>query len=154
MSAPKKLALGVEMTLFNKNFTVEIPEVGVLKLWGYLIRLPPTVSLLRWISDFCGKISHTILAYVANLNFKTASFVMKWTVSDPVGIVLLTPWASLPNSLTNYFLQADLSCVSLTISSYSICATVNGSVTKFSIFIIVSSLVGTTRRSEERRGTN
>ena len=39
MSDPQKLALGAERMLFNKQFTVDIYEVGVLTLWGYLIRL-------------------------------------------------------------------------------------------------------------------
>ena len=133
MSAPKNLALGVEMTLFNKNFTVEISKVGVLTLWGYLIRLPPTVSLVRWIYAFFWRISHTILSYVANFPFGTESFVMNWTVSDPAGICSPTPWASQNNSLAINFFQVALSFGYLTRSSYSICAPVNRSVTAFAI---------------------
>ena len=114
MSPSQKLALGVEMTLFNKNFTVEISEVSGITLWGYLIRLPPNVSLVLWISAFCGQMSHKILAYVTNISFGTAYLVMKWTVSDPVGICSPTPWASRPNSLAIYFVQVALSCGYLT----------------------------------------
>ena len=50
------------MSLLSKHLTVDMSEVGVITLCKYFIKLPPTVSHMRRISAFGGRILHTILA--------------------------------------------------------------------------------------------
>lgn len=54
-------ALGVEMTLLKSILAVVKLAVGVLTSSGYLMRLPPTVSWVRWVSSFCGRMFTQIL---------------------------------------------------------------------------------------------
>ena len=58
MSTPQNFALVVEMTLLRKPLTVDISDVVVLTYFRYLIKLPPTVSHVQWISAFAG-VFHT-----------------------------------------------------------------------------------------------
>ena len=45
----------VEMVLLSRSFTVSMSAVGVTQSPGKLIRLPPTVSRMRYGSDFSGR---------------------------------------------------------------------------------------------------
>ena len=55
---------GVEMVLLMRVLAVVVSSVVVLNSPGESIRLPPTVSLVQWVSYLCGLTSQTIIPYV------------------------------------------------------------------------------------------
>ena len=69
-------------------------DVGVVTSPGKLIKFPPTASLVRCVSAFCGIILAKIIPYVTVLPAGTFNLVMKKMVFVPDGILVPTPCAS------------------------------------------------------------
>ena len=54
MYAHMNFAFFVDNTLLKMSLAVIRSDVGVVILPGKLIKFPPTVSLVRYVSAFCG----------------------------------------------------------------------------------------------------
>ena len=61
MSAHMNFAFFVDNTVLKMSLDVMRSAVGVVTSPGKLIKFPPTVSLVRCVSAFCGLILATIL---------------------------------------------------------------------------------------------
>ena len=108
MSAHRNMFSGVEMVILMRVLSVVIYAVGVITSTGYSIRLPPTLSIVLWVSDFCSFMSQIILPYVTFRYCGTCAFGMKKIIFDPENM-LPTTCASLPNQLEKYLRQNILS---------------------------------------------
>ena len=120
----------VDNTLLKMRLGVMRSTVAVVKSPGNLIKFPPTVSLVRCVSAFCGSILATILPYVTVILAVTVSLGTNKMVFVPDGILVTTTCASWPISFANEFSQIAL--VSPLIRClYSSDSPVLGSMTKF-----------------------
>ena len=108
MSAHMNFAFFVDNTLLNMRVAVMIYSVGVVTSPGKLIKFPPTVSLVRYVSTFCGPFLAPIISYVTVIPAGTLSLGMKNMVFVPYGILVPTPCASRPISFANEFPQIAL----------------------------------------------
>ena len=72
----------VEMVLLICVLAVVIYAVGFVTSPGWSIIFPPTVSLVMWVSDFCGLMPQTILPYFTFRYFWACDFGMKNIVFD------------------------------------------------------------------------
>ena len=61
MSAHMTFSFLVERKLLKMSLNVVIYSVGVVASPGKLIKFPTTLSQVRCVSDFCGRISATII---------------------------------------------------------------------------------------------
>ena len=91
--------------------------------------ISPTVSLVLWISYFCGLMSHTILPYFTFRSCGICGFGMNKIAFDPENL-LTTPCTSLTNFLEKYLRQTILSSP-LTRYLYSCLNPVSGWMTAF-----------------------
>ena len=105
-------------------------SVGAVTSPGILIKFPPTVSRVRYVLDFCGFISATIIPLVSFLPVGTFSLGMKKMEFFPDGILVPTPCSSRPISFANEFFQMA-SVVPLIRCLYSSDAPVVGSMAIF-----------------------
>ena len=85
MSMVTDFAPLVKMLLLSRSFTVRISAIGVPQLPGILIRLLPTVCLMRYGSDFSGRLLAQILPYVTSFHLLagTSFLYMKMNVLLP-----------------------------------------------------------------------
>ena len=72
----------VEMVLLICVLTVVVYAVGFVTSPGWSIIFPPTVSLVMWVSYFCGLIPQTILLYFTFRYFGACDFEMKKIVFE------------------------------------------------------------------------
>ena len=86
------MASSVDKTDFSRIFVVMRSAVFVLTSCGYLMRLPPIVSRVQFVSSLCGLMSHTNRPQVTILSLGTSFLVMKSMVLVPV-IHPHIPWA-------------------------------------------------------------
>ena len=109
MSIVMNIALGVEMTLFKRSFTVNRSAVGVPQSKTMSKLLSPYVSLVLFTSAFCGRTSQTILEYVmsSHLSSGTSDLLMKNIVLVPLFLPGI-PCANLPISFPKEMLQSFL----------------------------------------------
>ena len=84
-----------------KFLSVVVSAVVVVTSPGQSIIFTPTVSLVMWVSDFCGLVSQIILQCITFRSCDICGFGMKNIVFDPE-TMLPKPCASLLNSLKNY----------------------------------------------------
>ena len=61
MYASMNFAFEFDRTLLKMSLYAVRSDVGVVTSPGRLIRLPPAVSWVRFVSDFCGRISTTVI---------------------------------------------------------------------------------------------
>ena len=64
MSRVRNQASGVEMTIFGRHLVVVRLVQFVVVIPGKSSLSPPTVTLTRWVSVFCGRIMETRQEYV------------------------------------------------------------------------------------------
>ena len=82
MYVHKNLVSGVETVLLMSVLAVVVSAVGVVTSLGKSIKFPPTLSLVVWVSDIDGLVSHTIIPYVTFQSCVTCDFLMKKVVFD------------------------------------------------------------------------
>ena len=105
--------------------------VGVVTSPGNLIKFPPTVKQVQFISDFCGHIVATVLPYETFLPSDTLPLGIKNMVFVPDVILVTNPCASWTILFANKFSQMSL-VVPLIRHLYSMYAPLFGSMTTFS----------------------
>ena len=94
MSDHTSFAFFVNNKLYKTSWPVVRYYVGVVTSPGKLVKFPPTVSRMRCVSAFCGRISSTILPYVTVLHAITFSLGIKNMEFVPDGILVTTRCAS------------------------------------------------------------
>ena len=152
MSAHMSFSSFVDYTLLKMILAVMRYVIGVVTSPGKLIKFPPTVSLVRCVSAFCGRISAAIIPYVTIISAGTLSLGIKKMVFVPDVIIVPTPCNSRPVSFANELSLMDL-VIPLIICLYSSDYPVVGSMTTFTWwcpFIFFSSTatcytIGSTR---------
>ena len=112
MSIDMNFASGVLTTLLNTIFAVSKSIVSVLVSPWYSSRSPLAVIQVRFTSSFSGRLSTTILAYMAVLFFVTCCFLIQNSVFVPFirwlpSISFLLPWNSQENPFAPDFSQSS-----------------------------------------------
>ena len=113
-------ALGVEITLFSRSFTVSRLAVGVLQSMSTVRFCPTYVSLVLLVSSFCWQTLHTILAFATSGHFLcgTLYLFMKNIVLVPV-LLPGMPCANRPILLPNEYFHSSFSLGCLIKCRYS-----------------------------------
>ena len=93
----------VDRKLLKMRLDVVKYAAGVLKSPGKLIIFSPTVSWVQCVSDFCLRISATIIPQVTFLPTGTFSLGIKKIVLVPYGLLVTSPCYSRQILFTNEF---------------------------------------------------
>ena len=91
----------IDNTLLKMSLDIMRYAVGVVTSPEKLIEFPPTASMVRCVSDFCGRILATSLPYVTVLPDSPLNLGMKKMVFVSDGILVPTTYAIRPISFAN-----------------------------------------------------
>ena len=108
MTAHMNFTSFVDNTRLKISLDVIRYAVGAVTSPWKVIKFPPTLSPVRCVSAFCGRILAKIIPYVTVLPIGTFPLRIKKMVFIPDVVLVPTPWASRTISFSNEFYQMDL----------------------------------------------